>query len=113
LFGACLISAWSINHSQTGLSNILSSNVASMEAAQELEINLRKLRFHAFRYLLDPQQARRDPALLAELSADDLAFRRALREAENVAYTDEERTYVAEIHAAYQHYQEQFQTRSQ
>ncbi|HWG44447.1 MAG TPA: ATP-binding protein [Gemmataceae bacterium] len=113
LFGACLVSAWSINHWQTGLSNILSSNVASMESAQELEINLRKLRFHAFRYLLDPQQARLDADLLAELEADDRAFRRALQDADRYAYTPEERTDVAEIHTAYQHYQEQFRTQSQ
>src|SRR6185437_4664660 len=83
LVGACLVSAWSINHWQTGLSNILSSNVTSMEAAEELEINLRKLRFHAFRYLLDPEQARLDAGLLEELNEDDRAFRGALRDAED------------------------------
>ena len=62
LFGACLVSAWSINRLQANLATVLSRNVASLQAAQQLEINVRQLRFHAFVYLLDP-----DPELRLNL----------------------------------------------
>ncbi len=109
LFGTCLVSAWSVNHLQSRLSNILLQNVTSMEAAQDLEITLRKLRFHCYRYLIEGEHARTDSALLEQLSADDSAFRIALQEAERAAYTPQEVEIVGEIRAAYQSYQQRFQ----
>src|SRR5258708_7617383 len=50
LLGASLASVWSINRLQRNLAGILTGNVASLEAAQELEIKLRQLRFHSFVY---------------------------------------------------------------
>lgn len=38
---ACLIGAWHVNRLQTNLANILEENVASMRAAQQLEIVVR------------------------------------------------------------------------
>src|SRR5206468_3705790 len=59
LFGACLASVWSINRLQANLAQILSENVASLEAAQSLEIQLRQLRFHSFLLVIDPNAQRR------------------------------------------------------
>jgi two-component system sensor histidine kinase HydH len=109
LFAACLVSAWSVNHVQARLSDILASNVSSMESAQELEINLRKLRFHCYLYLIEPKQGDANADLLAKLAADDRDFRLALEEAERWALTPQEVEYVGQIRSAYQHYQDQFQ----
>jgi len=112
LFAVCLVSAWSVNHLQSRLSYVLASNVASMEAAQELEINLRKLRFHCYLYLIGPKQGKAYTDLLGKLSEDDREFRLALEEAERCAMAPQEVEYVSQIRTAYQHYQEQFQVLS-
>ena len=59
LFGACLASVWSINRLQANLAQILSENVTSLQAAQELEIQLRQLRFHSFLNVIEPSAKRR------------------------------------------------------
>lgn len=112
LFAACLVSAWSVNHVQFQLTRILADNVASMEAAQDLEINLRKLRFHCYRYLIEPRREGTPSGLLDELAANDRDFRLSLEEAESLAFTPQEIEYVGQIRAAYQRFQEQFQTLS-
>ena len=55
LFGVCLASVWSINRLQANLAQILSENVTSLKAAQELEIQLRQLRFHSFLNVIEPR----------------------------------------------------------
>jgi two-component system sensor histidine kinase HydH len=110
LFTVCLVSAWSVNHWQSRLWKVLVQNVTSMEAAQELEINLRKLRFHGYRYLIEHRPGNANTQLLDQLSEDDHDFRLALEEAERSAFTPQEVEYVGQIRAAYQHFQEQFQT---
>ncbi|HTU94071.1 MAG TPA: ATP-binding protein [Gemmataceae bacterium] len=112
LFIACLVGAWSINHSHARLASVFTMNVTSIEAAQELEISMRKLRFHCYRYLIEPREASTSANLLALLAADDRRFRLALEEVERTAFTPQEREYVSQIRAAYQHYQEQFQAQS-
>ena len=57
LLGTCLASVWSINRLQANLAQILSEHVTSLEAAQEIEIKLRQLRFHAFLFVIDPTPA--------------------------------------------------------
>src|SRR5229473_1667246 len=51
-FAACLISIRYIHRLQTNLADVLAENVVSLEAAQELEIGVRQLRFHNLLYLL-------------------------------------------------------------
>ena len=58
LFAACLLSIRYIHRLQSNLADILAQNVASLQAVQELEIQVRQLRFHTFLYLLDPQPER-------------------------------------------------------
>ena len=57
LFIACLVSAWWISRLQRNLARILSREVTSLQAAQELEIRVRSLRFHSFLNLIDPEHA--------------------------------------------------------
>ncbi len=104
LLVACLASAWYIDRLQTNLSRILSRNVASLQAAQELEIRLRQLRFHCFVYLVDPTSKRLEP-----IEEDHRHFEQALAMARQSAHSPEERTYVAEIQTGYQRYREELE----
>jgi signal transduction histidine kinase len=104
LFGTCLVSAWIVNHLQTNRSKILSENVASLEAAQELEINVRKLRFLCFSYLIDPHQA-----LLEEIQQVDQAFQESMVHAQQAATTQAEQTLVHQIEGGYSRYQREFE----
>ena len=52
LFRACLVGVFYVTRLQANMSDILSRNVASLQAAQELEIRVRQLRFHNLLYLI-------------------------------------------------------------
>jgi CHASE3 domain sensor protein len=85
LLGACLAGAWYINRLQTSMAGIISQNVRSLQAAQELEICVRQLRHHTLLYLMDP-----DPELLRSVAADQQHFEDTLDIARETAATDEE-----------------------
>src|SRR5262245_58375802 len=92
LFAACAASVWSVNRLQGNLAAILSHNVAAVAAAQDLEIQLRQLRFHSLLYVAEPTDERRG------LVDEDLAgFEAALARARATAHTDKERALVAAI----------------
>lgn len=99
LLGACLASAWYINKLEADLTRVLSQNVRGLEAAQELEIRVRQLRFHSFRYLIDP-----DHYGLAPIQDDHKRFEEALDQARNSVYSPRERECVRAIDAGYQKY---------
>jgi signal transduction histidine kinase len=99
LFGACLASAWYVQHLQANLARILSENVTSQQAAQELEIRVRQLRFHSLLYLIDPGPDRR-----RRIEEDHQNFESALRLAQASARTDDERRSVQKIEAGYRQY---------
>src|SRR5438270_13850842 len=99
LFASCLASIRYINRLQANL-DILAENVKSLQAAQELEIRVRQMRFHTMLYLLDPEPARLDP-----IKADQERFEEALTMAHRASTTDEERKYVRAIEAGYRDYQ--------
>lgn len=103
LTGACLVSAWYVNRLQTNLTDILAQNVSSMEAAQQLEISARQLRFHCFLFLIDP-----DSALLSAIRGDQQTFEDWLGRAQQVAFTPGERTQVQAIREGYDRYQGEF-----
>ncbi len=87
LLGACLASVWAINRLQQNLALTLSKNVTSLEAAQKLEIEVRRLRYHSFVYLIDPSPERLEP-----MNEDHAAFEEALRTArQSVTNTEEQR----------------------
>src|SRR4051794_30842627 len=94
LCGVCLVSAWYVNRLQGSLADILAQNVSSMQAAQQLEISARQLRFHCFRYLIDP-----DDGLLRDIRSDQEAFEEWLARADQSATTPEEYTQVTAIRA--------------
>src|SRR5262249_9675885 len=99
LLGACLGGMWSIAHLQSNQEHILSKNVASLLAAQELELRLRQLRFHSFVYAIDPIPARRGP-----VEQDSRQFEAALAKAEQAAEQPAERQLVEAVRNGYHEY---------
>jgi hypothetical protein len=89
LVGACLVSAWSIDRLQMGLARILSRNVASIQAARDLENKMRQLRYHSLIYVYRPA-----PDYLAQVQHDEQGFEEALAQARATANTPEEDTYL-------------------
>lgn len=102
LFVTCAASAWYIDRLQTNLSRILSRNVNSLQAAQELEIRLRQLRFHCFLYLIDPT-----PERLKPMEEDHQHFEETLESVRTSTHSPEEQAHVEAIEAGYQKYQEE------
>ena len=102
LLGACLASVAYISRLQANLTDILSRNVASLQAAQELEIRVRQLRHHNLLYLMDPK-----PDDLATIDTDQQQFKEALEVARGASNTDEERACVRAIEAGYQQYEQE------
>jgi two-component system sensor histidine kinase HydH len=100
LLAVCLVSAWQINRLQANMAHLLTRNVASLEAAQELETQLRRLRFYSFVYLVDPIPESREPIEEAERF-----FERALKSARAVA-GDEDSELLAKIEAGYLGYRD-------
>src|SRR5437764_8540746 len=80
LLATCLASVWSINRLQRNLAHILSENVTSLEAAQELEIQLRQIRFHSFLNVIDPRREREQ-----RIENAQQAFETALTQARRAA----------------------------
>ncbi len=59
LAAACLASTWYINRLQADLAKAIGHDVARMNAADELQVQLRHLRFHSLVYTADPSEPRR------------------------------------------------------
>src|ERR1019366_8184437 len=99
LFAACLISIRYIHRLQTNLADILNQNVSSLQAVQELEIQVRQLRFHTVLHLLNPQ-----PDRLLRIKDDQAKFEVALEKVRDASTTDEEKNLVRRIEKTYQQY---------
>jgi signal transduction histidine kinase len=104
LTGACLVSAWYVNRIQSNLANIVASNVTSMQAAQQLEISARQLRYHCFLYLIDPH-----PAVLGEIRKDQVTLENWLAQAAQTGTTSGERIQVQAISEGYDRYRHEFE----
>jgi two-component system sensor histidine kinase HydH len=102
LLGACLASAWSIDRLQSNYARVLSDNVASQKAAQELEIEVRRLRFHSFLYLIEPTPERR-----TLIDRDQKLFESALETVRQLSTTPEQREAVANVESSYRSYLQQ------
>jgi signal transduction histidine kinase len=102
LLVTCLVGAWYVQRLQANLAKILSENVISQEAAQELEIRVRQLRFHSFSYLIDPTISRKEL-----IDQDHANFEKALRVAQSSANTASEQRIVREIETGYQQYHQE------
>jgi signal transduction histidine kinase len=101
LLAVCLVSAWQVNRLQANMTHLLTRNVASLEAAQELEIQLRRLRFYSFVYLLDP-----DPNRLKPIEDSQREFERAL-ERVKAATGEGQRGLIQEIEDGYHGYNDE------
>src|SRR6516162_3123920 len=105
LFTSCLVSIRYIHRLQSNLADILAQNVTSLQAVQELEIQVRQLRFHTFLYLLDPKRERRN--LISRIEDDQKKFEAALdmvREVFKVSGTVEEEKLLRTIEESYDQY---------
>jgi two-component system sensor histidine kinase HydH len=109
LFSTCVVTAWMVNHLQANLSNILSDNVTSLEAALDLQNSVRRLHFHCYRYLVDPDRAVVDQEVPAKIDRDKEAFEAALEQAERSAYTADEKECMQQIRQGYRHYEQEFE----
>jgi signal transduction histidine kinase len=96
--GICLASLWSIHRLQANLNSILAGNVTSLEAAAELEVKLRQLRFHTFLYVMDPTAARE-----RQISEAEQGFEAALAVAKQSS-RPEDTALVAQIEDGFRRY---------
>lgn len=103
LFGTCAVSAWYANRQEADLVKILRENVANLRAVEQMEVNLRRLRFHCFRYLIEPKDA-----MLKRINGDEVRVLYHLDEARGSARTPEAQGYVRAIEEGYQKYREEF-----
>jgi signal transduction histidine kinase len=103
LFLACLGSAWYIDRLQSDMAKVLSRNVTSLQAAQELEIQVHRLRFYLFLNILDPKSEARQ----SSVDQDHERFEDALRKVCMTAHTSMELTLVAKIERVYGQYKEE------
>jgi signal transduction histidine kinase len=99
LFGTCIAGAWYVYRLQSNLALVLSDNVISQSAAQELEIRVRQLRYHSYLYLMDPSKKRLDP-----ITEDHARLVEALQSARASARTPEQQACVDEIERRYEQY---------
>jgi signal transduction histidine kinase len=107
LLATCIAGVGYINRLQSNLADVLSENVASIQAAQDLEIRVRQLRFHNILYLSDPR-----PGRLERIEDDEQNFEAALATARSAATTAKERDCVRLIEDGYERYrQDQAQLR--
>ncbi len=100
-FTVCLLSVRYVHRLHTSLEEILDDSVTSLQAAQELEIRVRQLRYHTLLYLLDPK-----PERLIPIEDDEKRFEAAFEVARAASNTDEETVLVRTIDKAYMEYKE-------
>src|SRR6266851_5389423 len=103
LFLACLGSAWYIDRLQSDMAKVLSRNVTSLQAAQELEIQVHRLRFHTFLNILDPKREGRQ----SSIDEDHERLEDSLRKVRDTAHSPKERTLVAKVERVYGQYKQE------
>jgi signal transduction histidine kinase len=101
LFIACLVSVWYTVRLQRNLTRLLSKEVVSLQAAHELQVRVRQLRFRHFLNLVDAAHARQEP--VAKIQAE---FEKALEKAHQAANTPREQEAVQTIAVEYRRYQQ-------
>jgi two-component system, NtrC family, sensor histidine kinase HydH len=100
LAAACLASIWYINRLQADLARAVRHDASRMEAADELQVQLRHLRFHTLAYAADPSDERLAP-VLADVAQADAAI-----DAIRSDITAEDEGLVAVIEHAYEAYKQ-------
>jgi signal transduction histidine kinase len=99
LFVICVVGAVYITWLTGNQAKMLSQEVTSLRAAQELEIRVRQLRFHTFLNYIDPTHPRNAPIRKAEQD-----FEAALEEARRAANNPQDQAYVRAIAEGYERY---------
>jgi signal transduction histidine kinase len=102
LFAACSLSIMYIHRLQANQADFLAQNVISLQAVQEMEIQVRQLRYHSFLYLLNPQ-----PERLERIKSDQVLFEEALKAARGVSTTEAEKELLKTIEQTYEQYQKE------
>ena len=95
----CLIGIGSINRLQRNRVVLLTRNVRSLQAAQEMEVRLRQLHLHSVLYVMNPSPTRRAAVEQAHHQYLE-AYRRALE----AAHLPKERELLEKIEASYRLY---------
>jgi signal transduction histidine kinase len=109
LLAACLAGASYIGRIQRNFADILAKNVRSLEAAQQLELAVRQLRFHGLMYLMDPAATR-----LERISEDQQSFQAAFEAAQGAVGGPDDSATLQSIRERYDQYQsEQAHLRSE
>lgn len=99
LVAVALGAAWYARDSQRNVSVMLDSHVASVHAAQELEISLREIHVQFDRYLITGQRKHLESVPRLRSRAAD-----ALRGAEKVATTAQEQVLMRRVRQGYEHF---------
>ena len=99
LFAACLLSIRYIHRLQANLADILAENVVRLQNVQDLEIQVRQLRFHMFLYMLDPQ-----PERMTRVVEDEKAFETAFEATRKTTTEEQEQKLLKEIESTYRNY---------
>jgi signal transduction histidine kinase len=99
LLGTAIGTSWYVQEMHADTTEMLESNLASVRAAEELEIGMREVRTQLDRYLLsgDPHDLESLPKLRRETD-------HWLAEADRVAFTETEQRLVAETRQGYTHF---------
>ncbi len=100
LLGACIVSLWSLHRLQITRSRILTSDVASLLAAQELEGRLRQLRFHSLLVVMDPKA----PERTEMVKEDHRQFEKALEHAQEATAQPQDQPLLQNIEEGYEAY---------
>jgi two-component system, NtrC family, sensor histidine kinase HydH len=106
LIGACFAGVWYIQRLQSNLTGVLMQNVRSLQAAQELEIRVRQLRYHTLVYLADPSELNLQP-----VAADQRNFEQALSVVRQTATSDDQKACVQAIEQDYEQYRDELAKR--
>lgn len=104
--GLCLAGAWYIHRLQADMIRLLTQTVRSVQAAQELEIRVRQLRYHTLLYLAKPTPDRLEP-----VEADQQSFKAALEVVRQTAKTEAQQACVRDIAQQYAQYEEELAER--
>jgi signal transduction histidine kinase len=99
----CVVSAWYTTRVQTNLTNILKNHVASLRAAQQLEIHAGQLRLYCFVFLVAPgENANR------QIAQAEARFEYWLKKARELAQTETELVFVRDMTLGYDRYRREF-----
>jgi signal transduction histidine kinase len=103
LIVVALGAAWYVRSSQREVSVMLGSHVASVRAAQELEIRLRQIHVQFDRYLITGERKHLDSVPRLRQRADE-----ALDRAERLATTEEEQILMRRVKKGYKHFFDEY-----